>query len=108
MPACPIFSAQAPGRAHGLVICFDRIRAPLKHFLCDYCTSTAARPSERRVLFSLRPVSAHSGRKEFIETKVQRTVISEGRSPFRGHGGAVKRAREIIAIGSGLQDWKVL
>src|SRR5208282_3883472 len=47
--------------------------------------------------FPLRPVSACSGRKEFIETKIRRTVISGGRRPFRGHGGALKRARNIIA-----------
>jgi hypothetical protein len=40
----------------------------------------------------LRPVSACSGRKEFIETGSQEKFISGGRSPFRGHGGALKRA----------------
>jgi hypothetical protein len=42
--------------------------------------------------FRLRPVSACSGRKEFIETGSQEKFISGGRSPFRGHGGALKRA----------------
>jgi len=37
-----------------------------------------------------RPVSAHSGRKEFIEAMCCR-VRSGGRSPSRGHGSALMR-----------------
>jgi hypothetical protein len=45
------------------------------------------------------PVSARSGRKEFIETKDDRS--SGGHSPFRGHGGALMRQKHrtrVIAI----------
>src|SRR5262249_11495242 len=40
--------------------------------------------------FPLRPVSACSGRKEFISRKYRKGYSSGGRSPFRGHGGALK------------------
>jgi hypothetical protein len=38
----------------------------------------------------LRPVSARAGRKEFIETTT-RPRLPGGRSPSRGHGGALLR-----------------
>jgi hypothetical protein len=56
------------------------------------------------ISFPLRPVSARLGRKELVETKIQRTVISGGHSPFRGHGGALKRARNTIASRSRFLD----
>src|SRR5215471_19091087 len=39
----------------------------------------------------LRPVSARSGRKEFIATGKWKSITSGGRSPSRGHGGGLKR-----------------
>lgn len=38
-----------------------------------------------------RPVSAHSGRKEFIKAMDCAEHGSGGRSPFRGHGSALIR-----------------
>src|SRR5437867_658860 len=48
--------------------------------------------------FRLCPVSAGSGRKEIIETTIRRTMLSGGRSPFRGHGGALNAPENIIAF----------
>ena len=46
-----------------------------------------------RVRVSRRPVSAHSGRKEFIEA-IGCGISSGGRSPFRGHGSALTRCSQ--------------
>jgi hypothetical protein len=42
----------------------------------------------------LRPVSARSGRKEFIDREDE-LHRSGGHSPFRGHGGVLKRRHQF-------------
>ena len=48
----------------------------------------------RRQASAEGPVSAHSGRKEFIVSAEFGTAYQSGRSPSRGHGGALIAPRE--------------
>jgi hypothetical protein len=82
----------------GMLVAGDKFlqqlfRLPLQLFEVRMLTHPTGRYVSIHVSsFRLRPVSACSGRKEFIETEIRRKFISGGRSPFRGHGGALKRA----------------